>query len=124
MARTARAIVGGCCYHVLSRGNNRGTVFHDEGDYSYFVSLVTRAQRRVRIELLAACLMPNHVHFVLRPAGKYDISRWAHWLLTTHVKHHHAKYGSVGRVFGWLHKAGVAMRASPSQLTPRTRTRG
>ena len=32
MARTARASVGGVCYHVLNRGNGRAEVFHKKED--------------------------------------------------------------------------------------------
>ena len=32
MPRTARASVGGVCYHVLNRGNARAEVFHFDGD--------------------------------------------------------------------------------------------
>jgi hypothetical protein len=37
MPRTARASVGGMCYHVLNRGNRRAEVFHKDGDYQAFV---------------------------------------------------------------------------------------
>jgi len=40
MPRTARASEGGVVYHVLNRGNGRQAVFHDDGDYAAFVSLV------------------------------------------------------------------------------------
>jgi hypothetical protein len=30
--RTARASVGGLCYHVVNRGNARGEVFHKDDD--------------------------------------------------------------------------------------------
>jgi len=33
MPRTSRASVGGICYHVINRGNNRATVFFDGYDY-------------------------------------------------------------------------------------------
>jgi hypothetical protein len=37
MPRTARALVGGLCYHPLNRGNGRAQVFHDADDYHSFV---------------------------------------------------------------------------------------
>jgi hypothetical protein len=32
MPRTARAAVGGICYHVINRGNGRARVFRDDAD--------------------------------------------------------------------------------------------
>ena len=43
MPRTARASVGGICYHVLNRGNARPKVFHKDGDYEAFVELIEKA---------------------------------------------------------------------------------
>lgn len=98
-------MVGGCCYHVLNRGNNKSTVFHEPADFDHFIALMLRAQSRVKLALLAACLMPNHVHFIVRPDDDTGLSRWTHWLFTTHVNHYHRKYGSVGRVWQGRFKA-------------------
>jgi hypothetical protein len=59
MPRTARASVGGVCYHVLNRGNARAQVFHDAADYEGFVELVGLACRRMPMRVLAYCVMPN-----------------------------------------------------------------
>jgi hypothetical protein len=40
MPRTARAIVGDYCYHVINRGNGRAEDFHAEGDDQAFVNLL------------------------------------------------------------------------------------
>jgi putative transposase len=60
MPRTARASVGEICYHVINRGNARQDVFRKKGDYQAFVDLIGRASERVRMRLLAYCVMPNH----------------------------------------------------------------
>jgi putative transposase len=59
MPRTARATVGGYCYHVLNRGNARGQVFHHEGDYVHFVDLMRQVCARLPMRVLAYCLVPN-----------------------------------------------------------------
>lgn len=107
MPRTARAIVANHCYHVINRGNNRARVFHDSGDYAAFLSLMKKAQEHCKLSILAACLMPNHVHFVVRPEEETDVSRWAHWLFTTHVRRYHAKHQTTGRVWQGRFKAFI-----------------
>ena len=47
MPRTARATVGGLCYHALNRGNGRRTVFHKDGDYSAFLKALADVCREV-----------------------------------------------------------------------------
>jgi len=76
MPRTARAIVGCNCYHLINRGNNRARVFHEPADYAAFLSLITEATRRLALPILAGCLMPNHLHLVVRPAADNDLARW------------------------------------------------
>jgi putative transposase len=105
MPRTSRSLVAGGCYHVISRGNNRARLFEDPCDYDAFLGLIRQAQQRLRLSLLAACVMPNHVHLVVVQHGAGDISRWMHWLLTTHSHRHHLGRESSGRVWQGRFKA-------------------
>jgi putative transposase len=43
--------------------------------------------------------MPNHFHLVVRPRAAGDIARWTQWAFTTHVRWHHAKYATTGRIW-------------------------
>ncbi len=105
MPRTARALVGGLCYHVINRGNARATVFHDAKDYRAFLTLMKLASERIPMRILAYCLMPNHFHLVLWSYSDGDISRWVHWLLTAHTKRHHRIRGTSGRIWQGRFKA-------------------
>lgn len=105
MPRPPRSIHAGCCYHVINRGNNRAAIFHRPADYAAFVALIRDAQERLRLDLFAACLMPNHFHFVVRPPGRDDIGTWMHWLLTTHSHRYHLANGTCGRVWQGRYKA-------------------
>jgi putative transposase len=105
MPRTARASVGNMCYHVLNRGNARGTVFHKDGDYDAFVELMAQANERLPMRVLGYALLPNHFHLVLWPRGDGDLSRWMQWLLTSHVRRYHRHYQGSGHVWQGRFKA-------------------
>jgi putative transposase len=105
MPRPPRLLFPGHFYHLLNRANRGIDVFHDASDYHGFLALVTRAQERIELPLVAACLMPNHVHLVVRPRESTDLSRWTQWLFTTHVRHYHEKYGTAGRLWQGRYKA-------------------
>ncbi len=105
MPRTARASVGGYCYHVLNRGNGWATVFHKPGDYEAFLDMMAEASVRVPMRSVAYCLMPNHFHLALWPHADGDLSRWMHWLLTTHVRRYVRHHGSSGHVWQGRFKA-------------------
>jgi putative transposase len=105
MPRTARASVGGFCYHVLNRGNGRAQVFHHDGDCAAFVQLIRQACRRVTMRVLAYCLLPNHFHLAVWPHGDQDLSTWMHWLLTAHVRRYRKHYRGSGHIWQGRFKA-------------------
>jgi len=99
MPRTARASVGGVCYHVLNRGNGRSRVFRDKADYDGFLDLLATACQRVGMRVPGFCVMPDHFHLVLWPRADGDLSRFMQWLLTSHVRRHHRRYRGRGHVW-------------------------
>jgi len=105
MARTARASVGGICYHVINRGNCRADVFHKPKDYDAFVTLIVQAGARLPMRVVGCSLMPNHFHLVLWPFEDGDLSRWMQWLMTAHVRRYHRHYGTSGHVWQGRFKA-------------------
>jgi putative transposase len=105
MARTARAAVGGICYHVLDRGNDRKTIFRDPDDFDQFLTLVAIARTRHPLEVFAYCLMPNHFHFVVRPRHQDSLATWVHWLLTTHAQAYRRRYETAGHRWQGRYKA-------------------
>lgn len=99
MPRTARASVADVCYHVINRGNGKRSIFHADSDYASFLKLLNEAKDHTPMRLLAYCLMPNHVHLVVRPVGDGDLGRWMQWLLTSHVRRYHRHYQTSGHVW-------------------------
>ncbi|MGH7927726.1 MAG: transposase [Candidatus Binatia bacterium] len=65
MPRMARAAVGESCYHVINRGNARQKVFLKQGDYQALIELIPRVCERIRMRVLAYCVMPNHFRLAL-----------------------------------------------------------
>jgi len=68
MPRMARVVVPGYPHHVTQRGNRRQRVFLQTDDWDRYLKLVREACVRADTRVLAYCLMPNHVHFVMVPA--------------------------------------------------------
>jgi putative transposase len=105
MPRTARASQGGYSYHVLNRGNACAKIFHKDGDYQAFQDMMAEASIRIPMRVLAYCLLPNHFHLVLWPAEDGALSRWMHWLMTTHVRRYQLHYRSSGHIWQGRFKA-------------------
>lgn len=63
------------------------------------------AKERIPLELFAWCLMPNHLHLVVRPRTNDDLPRWMHWLLTTHAQRHRTRYATTGHIWQGRYKS-------------------
>jgi REP-associated tyrosine transposase len=99
MPRTPRGQLSGHAFHVLSRGNGRARVFHEDGDYQAFIQLLEKAKARVPVRLFAFALLPNHFHAVLQPVADGSLSKFMHWWLTSHVRRYHRHHGTCGHVW-------------------------
>jgi len=108
MPRPPRILFANQYYHLLNRANRGAEIFHEPGDYHAFIGLIGRAQDVVDLPVVAACLMPNHVHLVVHPRRSDDIPKWTRWLFTTHVRHYHEKYRTTGRLWQGRYKAFLA----------------
>jgi REP-associated tyrosine transposase len=88
MARIARVVAAGLPHHVTQRGNRRQPVFFCDGDFETYKSLLAEGCRAAKVQVWAYCLMPNHVHLILRPADEDGLRAAlgeAHRRYTRHV---------------------------------------
>jgi putative transposase len=75
MARHPRFVWPGVPHHVTQRGNRRGQVFFSEEDFRTYLAWLHQDISRYGVDLLAYCLMSNHVHLVAVPAARDSLAR-------------------------------------------------
>jgi putative transposase len=105
MPRFRRLSAGGYCFHAVNRSNPGIKVFDSDAKCLAFLHLIRQGIQRIPLRLIAYCLMPNHFHLVLWPTADGDMSRWMQWLLTSHVRKHHHRHGTYGRIWQGRFKA-------------------
>lgn len=69
MPRTARVILAGLPHHITQRGNRREDVFFCDADRSTYLDWLRDYCDQNHVQILAYCLMSNHVHIVAIPAA-------------------------------------------------------
>lgn len=69
-----RLVVPGYPHHVTQRGNRSQRTFFSENDYQTYIELLAAARDEAGVEILAYCLMPNHVHLVVIPQHKVSLA--------------------------------------------------
>jgi len=67
MPRIARAVCVDLPHHVTQRGNNQQKVFKRKNDHAFYISLMRKYSKILKLQIWSYCLMPNHVHFIVVP---------------------------------------------------------
>jgi len=106
MPRPLRPIGDRLVYHVINRGNNRVPVFHTDGDYAAFLDALRDLKRTRPFEFFGYCLMPNHVHLLIRTLD-VPISRLMQSLLITHTQRYHRCHRTSGHLWQGRFKSPV-----------------
>ena len=99
MPRTARIVIADYLYHVTQRGNYRQLVFEEDRDRINYLQLIQKYSLKYQLDIFAYCLMPNHVHFIVRPRQKESLSQTfcrVHQIYSTYF---HGKRGIKGHLW-------------------------
>jgi len=75
MPRIARIVAPEFPHHIIQRGNRRQKVFFNEDDYNEYLTLLNDYSHRFNVDILAYCLMPNHVHLIATPHKEGSLAR-------------------------------------------------
>jgi len=75
MPRVARIVIPGCAHHMTQRGNNRQDVFFVDDDRRLYLRILAEECQAHGLDVLAYCLMANHVHLIATPAGEQSLAK-------------------------------------------------
>lgn len=104
MPRKLRIERAGACYHVLSRGLERRTIFEDERSHERFVELLGEAVELFELRLHAYVLMGNHYHLLLH-TRKANLSLAMKWLGQSYTQWFNRRTRRVGPLWQERYKA-------------------
>ena len=75
MPRLARIVFAGVPHHVTQRGNRREEVFFTEDDRHQYLEWLADYCQHYKVEVLAYCLMTNHIHLVVVPLTEASLQQ-------------------------------------------------
>jgi REP-associated tyrosine transposase len=99
MARQLRQFKEGLSVHVIHRGNNRQTIFADDHDCEWFLTLLREAFAENRVAIHGHVLMKNHYHLQVTPADEDSLPDGMQQLGIKYVRYFNRKHGRVGHLF-------------------------
>ena len=85
-------------YHIMLRGINRQTIFHDDGDRSVFLTALKKYKETSGFKIHAFCLMPNHIHLLLE-TGEEPLETIFKRVGVSYAGWYNKKYERVGHLF-------------------------
>ena len=97
MSRPLRIEYKNAWYHVLNRGRRKEKIFFENGDYHYFLHILSESVRQFRIKIHAYSLMPNHYHLLVQtPEGNLSRAmRHINGVYTQKINKKHKYEGSL-----------------------------
>jgi putative transposase len=99
MPRIARIVGVGYPHHIIQRGNNRQKVFADPTEYEKYLSFLLKYSREKEVAVLAYCLMPNHVHLLVKPSDEEGLSKMMQGVTLCYSKYFIGENGRTGRLW-------------------------
>jgi REP element-mobilizing transposase RayT len=105
----------GLLYHVIVRGNQRQHTFFDDADYGAYLRRLAVYRERHGVSLYAYCLMPNHVHLLVR-TGDAPLAKFMQGLQQSYTLRFNRIYRKVGHLFQGRYHA-IVCESEPYLLT-------
>ena len=98
MARAARQKSKSVIYHIILRGANRHAIFHNDDDCIRFLEILETYKNKSNINILAWCLMGNHVHLLLKE-GNEELAVTMKRIGVSYASYYNWKYKTIGHLF-------------------------
>jgi len=84
MPRLPRTVFANVPHHITQRGNRREDIFFTDEDRELYLTWLQSYCEEHRVEILAYCLMTNHIHLVAVPATESGLQ---HVLKPLHMRY-------------------------------------
>ena len=98
--RKKREFIEGVFYHVTSRTNNRVRVIENNLGRKIMLITLQDAKDKYRFRLANFCVMPTHIHLLIKPEEKSKLSVIMQWIKTRSAKRWNFIHGSKDHLWG------------------------
>lgn len=119
-------------HHIYNRGAHKAEIFHEKSDYQRMlrllyiansiqpfnlakirgIELFTKDRRENLIDIVAYCLMPNHIHILAKSRTDlimdHGITKFMHKLCTGYSMYYNKKYDHSGTIWQGPYKEKIA----------------
>ena len=105
MPRKPRLYSPTSVYHWINRGVNQKHLFHSKDDYEHLLALLLEHKADHGVEIYHYCLMPNHIHILLKCEDRDVLSSFSKIVQRRYAYYYCKAHKWKGQVFQRLYKA-------------------
>lgn len=99
MPRIPRNYLKTSYFHILVQGINKSYIFNTTEDMKKYKNLIFNYRNEYNINIIAYCIMNNHVHLLVNVLQIENLSSYMHKVNTIYAMYFNKKYKRVGYVF-------------------------
>ncbi len=99
MPRLARTVFAKVPHHITQRGNRREDVFHTDEDREFYLTWLVDYCQEYKVDILAYCLMTNHIHLVAVPTTETGLQSVLKPLHMRYAQRFNRQHGFKGHVW-------------------------
>jgi putative transposase len=97
--RTPRKIEQGARYHIIARVNRREFILNSKEMKDLFLDVLRCAKGRYDFAVINFCIMGNHVHMIIKPGEKEELSKIMQWILSVFAGAYNRRHKLMGHVW-------------------------
>jgi len=98
--RKKREFIAGAFYHVTSRTNDKIRVFENNLGRKIMLITLQDAKDRFKFHLTNFCVMPTHIHLLIKPDANTKLNIIIQWIKTISAKRWNFIHGSTDHLWG------------------------
>jgi putative transposase len=98
--RQKRLFIKGMFYHITSRTNNKIRAFEDDISKNLIIETLNDAKEKFNFHLANFCLMPTHIHLLIKADENTNLSDIIHWIKTMSARRWNLKRNSKDHLWG------------------------
>lgn len=99
MPRNSRKLLGEILCHHMVQGINKEQIFKLNDDKNKYLSLIKEYYQKFNVDIIAYCIMDNHVHMILYSEKIQNISNFMKQVNSIYAMYYNRKNKRVGYVF-------------------------
>jgi len=98
--RKKRVLIEGAFYHVTSRTNDKNHVFESKIGKKIMLLTLQNAKEKFKFILTNFCIMPTHIHLLIKPVKGTCLIKIMQWIKTNSAKRWNFIHGSIDHMWG------------------------